>query len=71
MTAIDGLFLSRWKTHLVNTKNGLRYLLVLADNGSGELEAAVTKSSTEALENFVQFLGMGDVQPAWYKVAKI
>ncbi|KDQ23315.1 hypothetical protein PLEOSDRAFT_1108954 [Pleurotus ostreatus PC15] len=68
MFTIDGLFLSRWKTHLVRTKNGLRYMLVLADNGSKELEAAIAKTSPEALDSLVRFLGMGDVRPAWYRV---
>lgn len=68
MIAIDGLFLSRWKTLLVNTKNGSRYLLVLADNGSEELEAAIAKTSPEALDMLVRFLDMGDVQPVWYTV---
>ncbi|KAF9499164.1 hypothetical protein BDN71DRAFT_1428212 [Pleurotus eryngii] len=67
MIVIDSLFLFHWKTHLVNTKNGLQYLLVLANNGLEELETAITKTFPEALDMLVQFLNMGDVQPAWQK----
>ncbi|KAG9227032.1 hypothetical protein CCMSSC00406_0009994 [Pleurotus cornucopiae] len=61
MIAIAGLFLSCWKIHLIDTNNELQYLRMLADNGSAELDAAMTKTSPEALEKLVQFLGMGDM----------
>ncbi|KAJ8469690.1 hypothetical protein ONZ45_g16809 [Pleurotus djamor] len=71
LVALRDLYLTTWVLQEVNTKDGIGFVLALADNGSKEMEEAVAKTTPATLKALIKFLGIDETtKPAWYRVAK-